>query len=569
MNRPIKTPGAINSIRARAATFATMGVVAAAGLLNNSTHAQVLINPSLFSFSSQRTSPPRQAIHTVDGSGLTAGASGILGAADSTHNTDPNAMWLTYGNLIVPIDLNPAITYDLNGYYDLVTTRIWNYNQVNFTAGGAMDVQVAVSIDGQTFTPISTNTFARAFQDPLEVSQDFATAASTVRYVRFTIFTDYFGNDFLNQVFTTSGDQRRLVGLSEVRFEGNSSSSGPPFITQQPIGATNVSGQTAMLTVTATNVSGSPSAVAYQWRKNGTNLVDGAKFSGVTTPNLSVNNLVLLDSGNYDVVVRNTENSQTIASVPAYLRVVLRPTVSVTLLNTNILLAPSITFASPIHSFGDFAASHLTDGSGLTAGPSGILGAADSTHGNVADASMYQSSGVATVKEAIIIFNLGAILSLHTTRIWNYNELFNNSPNTGLGAADIEVAVSLDNTNYTVLTNLAPIRSTAITNEPSQDFDTLATGIQYVRFDLTSFNGGKQAGLSEVRFISPNAGTEITLDNMEVGLHYAVEYRNSMNPADPWQVLRDIPKLYNPAPFVVTDPTPIQTQRYYRAVLYP
>ncbi len=130
MNRPIKTPGAINSIRARAATFATMGVVAAAGLLNNSTHAQVLINPSLFSFSSQRTSPPRQAIHTVDGSGLTAGASGILGAADSTHNTDPNAMWLTYGNLIVPIDLNPAITYDLNGYYDLVTTRIWNYNQV-------------------------------------------------------------------------------------------------------------------------------------------------------------------------------------------------------------------------------------------------------------------------------------------------------------------------------------------------------------------------------------------------------------------------------------------------------
>jgi len=554
---------------ARAAPFAMTGVVAAVCLLTNSAQAAVLIQPDLFSFSSQRTSPPRQAIHTVDGSGLTNGPSGILGAADSTHNVDPNAMWLTYGNLIVPIDVHPSIAFDLKGYYDLVTTRIWNYNQVNFTAGGAMDVQVAVSLDGTTFTPISTNTFARAFQDPAEVAQDFATAASTVRYVRFTIFTDYFGNDFLNGVFTTSGDQRRLVGLSEVRFEGNPSSSGPPFITQQPVGMTSVSGQSAVLTVGATNITRNPSAVAYQWRKNGTNLVDGAKYSGVTTGNLSVNNLLLLDAGNYDVVVRNTENNQTITSVPAFLRVVLRPTVSLTLVNTNILLAPSITYASPIHPFGDFAASHLTDGSGLTAGPSGILGAADSTHGNLADAAMYQSSGVATAKEAIIIFNLGAILSLHTTRIWNYNELFNNSPNTGLGAADIEVAVSLNNTNYTVLTNLAPIRSTAIANESSQDFGISATGVRYVRFDLTSFNGGKQAGLSEVRFISPNAGTEIKLDNLEVGLRYAVEYRNSLNPADPWQVLRDIPKLYNPAPFVVTDPTPIQTQRYYRAVLYP
>jgi hypothetical protein len=309
--------------------------------------------------------------------------------------------------------------------------------------------------------------------------------------------------------------------------------------------------------------------VAYQWRKNGTNLVEGGKYSGVTTGNLSVNSVGLLDAGSYNVVVRNTENNQTITSVPAFLRVVLRPGLRVALVTTNLLLSPSITSFSPFHPFGDFHPRHLTDGSGLTAGASGILGAADSTHGNVADAAMYQSSGVATVPEAIVIFDLGAILSLHTTRIWNYNEFFNNSPNTGIGAADIEMSVSRDNTNYTLLTNLLPVRASADTNEPAQDFDTPATGVQYVRFDMTSFNGSKVAGLSEVRFISPNAGTEITLDNLEVGLHYAVEFRTSMNPSDPWQVLKDIPVMYSSLPFVITDPAQNLTQRYYRAVLYP
>ncbi|MBI4326799.1 MAG: hypothetical protein HY674_16285 [Chloroflexi bacterium] len=59
-------------------------------------------------------------------------------------------------------------------------------------------------------------------------------------------------------------------------------------------------------------------------------------------------------------------------------------------------------------------------------------------------------------------------------------------------------------------------------------------------------------------------GVAITLDGV-LGFHYRVEYRNSLNPADPWQLLQDIPVL-NSTPLLVNDPTPIQTQRFYRAV---
>jgi hypothetical protein len=51
----------------------------------------------------------------------------------------------------------------------------------------------------------------------------------------------------------------------------------------------------------------------------------------------------------------------------------------------------------------------------------------------------------------------------------------------------------------------------------------------------------------------------------DLDLHYPVEYRNSLNPADPWQTLQDILALNN-TPLLVHDPTPIQTQRFYRAV---
>ncbi|HEX7654955.1 MAG TPA: LamG-like jellyroll fold domain-containing protein, partial [Verrucomicrobiae bacterium] len=44
-------------------------------------------------------------------------------------------------------------------------------------------------------------------------------------------------------------------------------------------------------------------ATGYQWRRNGSNLSDGVKYSGTATANLTVNSLAAGDAGSYDVVV--------------------------------------------------------------------------------------------------------------------------------------------------------------------------------------------------------------------------------------------------------------------------
>src|ERR1035437_9371686 len=86
----------------------------------------------------------------------------------------------------------------------------------------------------------------------------------------------------------------------------------PPGIppSGQPQSQTNNAGTRAIFTVTAT---GSP--LSYQWRLNGVDLTDGAKFpgsiSGSTTPSLSLSNVMAADAGSYSVFVFNGAGSVT------------------------------------------------------------------------------------------------------------------------------------------------------------------------------------------------------------------------------------------------------------------
>jgi hypothetical protein len=233
--------------------------------------------------------------------------------------------------------------------------------------------------------------------------------------------------------------------------------------------------------------------------------------------------------------------------------------------STSRLLAPAVvTFSSY---YGTRSPTNLVNGSGLLVGPSGILGAADSTHGDDADGTMWYSDPYHFPADSspMVTFDLGGILDLKTTRLWQYNE-----PGgfTVYGAKDIEVAVSTDNTNFTVLTTLRPARAGGTNAEPAQDFATAAAGVRYVRLHiLDTFGGATASGLSEVRFVSTNTGVAITLNGV-VGLHYRVEYRNSLNPADLWQCLQDIPVLSS-SPLLIEDPAPFQSQRFYRAAKLP
>jgi hypothetical protein len=88
-----------------------------------------------------------------------------------------------------------------------------------------------------------------------------------------------------------------------------------PSITGQPTNQRAQIGGSASLTVTA--VGGSP--VSYQWKRYGTNLVNGGNISGATSATLNISNAQLADATAYTVVVTNTAGSLT--SDPAILRV--------------------------------------------------------------------------------------------------------------------------------------------------------------------------------------------------------------------------------------------------------
>lgn len=79
----------------------------------------------------------------------------------------------------------------------------------------------------------------------------------------------------------------------------------PPVIGTQPVSVVKLAGQTATFTVSASG------ATSYQWQKNGVNLSNAGKYSGVTTATLTVTNVSTTEEGNYTCVITNTCGSTT------------------------------------------------------------------------------------------------------------------------------------------------------------------------------------------------------------------------------------------------------------------
>jgi hypothetical protein len=84
-----------------------------------------------------------------------------------------------------------------------------------------------------------------------------------------------------------------------------------PSVSNQPVRADYTAGGSAAFSVTASG----QGRLAYQWRKNGVNLVAGGRITGVDTPSLVITNLQETDRGQYDVVITGACGS--ITSNPA------------------------------------------------------------------------------------------------------------------------------------------------------------------------------------------------------------------------------------------------------------
>ena len=74
-----------------------------------------------------------------------------------------------------------------------------------------------------------------------------------------------------------------------------------PAITTQPTASTICSGANATFTIAATGT-----AITYQWKKNGVDMVNGSNVFGATSNSLTITGAVVSDAGNYTCVVSGT-----------------------------------------------------------------------------------------------------------------------------------------------------------------------------------------------------------------------------------------------------------------------
>ena len=111
-----------------------------------------------------------------------------------------------------------------------------------------------------------------------------------------------------------------------------------PTITTQPVNQTNGAATTATFSVAAS----STSPLTYQWQQNGTNLVNGGKFSGATTNTLTITGVSSNEAAIYAVTVTNTAGSVT--SSNATLTVIYPPVITGQPIGQRLVLGSGVSF---------------------------------------------------------------------------------------------------------------------------------------------------------------------------------------------------------------------------------
>ena len=150
----------------------------------------------------------RGAIRLVDGSGL---------VGNQHDNTPDGSMWLTTGTGCC--GGNPAtepngpgrgiVTFDLGANYNLNSTHVWNYNEVNLPTRGANQVEILTADTdvAPVFTSLSTVNLTQAAGTVGYTGETLPLIASNVRLVQFNILSSH-------------GGDNGFSGLSEVQFDG-------------------------------------------------------------------------------------------------------------------------------------------------------------------------------------------------------------------------------------------------------------------------------------------------------------------------------------------------------------
>ena len=146
----------------------------------------------------------------------------------------------------------------------------------------------------------------------------------------------------------------------------------------------------------------------------------------------------------------------------------------------GVIPVASVTASS---TFSTYNVNHLIDGSGLSGG------LADDNFLN-----MWMNSGGST---ATLVFNLGAVYTLDSTSIWNYN-----ADCCGLDRSvqSLNILVSTDDVTFSPAGSFSGLPEGTGSPIPADVLSLSGSAGQWVEFDITSNYGGNFSGLSEVQF---------------------------------------------------------------------
>jgi len=262
----------------------------------------------------------------VDGSGLT----GTGRMATHTNANSTNLFWHSNGSAVP----GQWVEFDLGATYDVTNALIWQLAQSGLTTRGVQTFTISVAGDDRVFSAVSTTNLNIATGSPNEPVQVRPLVAGEVRFVRFTIQSNY-GNQY--------------VGLSEVRFEGAPSA---PLLV--PVGAT-----------ASSNYGSQPYLYGPQW------LIDGSGLSGAgrRATHTNANSTNLFWHSNTGVVVSNQWVEFDLGATYQVTNALVWQLAQQAMINRGVQ-AFTISVADPDHNFSTYSTSNvLTIATGLANEP--------------------------------------------------------------------------------------------------------------------------------------------------------------------------------------------------------
>jgi hypothetical protein len=157
--------------------------------------------------------------------------------------------------------------------------------------------------------------------------------------------------------------------------------------------------------------------------------------------------------------------------------------------------AGNVTASSQIGAPFDRKVAYIVDGSGLTAGQ----------HTGAVQPNMWLSAGTGfggADLDPFVIFDLGAVYTINSFHVWNYNENPPNLTARGVNAVSVQYGTTAAlGSTVPGITNFA--QANALETYTGEDFNSFTPfNARFVKFDINSNYGDANSfyGLSEVQF---------------------------------------------------------------------